>query len=105
MKLRLRFTRQGRADVKREAAWWRKNRRAAASLFQQELDATLRRVLLSPKIGLVFEQEDLEVTVYRIGLPRTRTQLFYALNGEELVVISVWGATKGEAPKLKRFPR
>jgi hypothetical protein len=49
-------------------AWWRSRRNASPDLFASELDTTLERVSMNPKLGVVYEQKDLDETVYRMLL-------------------------------------
>jgi hypothetical protein len=84
---------------------WRKNRRDAPDLFQQELEATMDRIRLSPGLGLVYEQTVIPVAVHRIVMPRTRNHVCYAVDGDELIVMAVWGARKEHGPILGPFHR
>jgi hypothetical protein len=81
-------------------AWWRSQRRASPSLFESELEATFERISLNPKLGVVYEQKDLDETVYRVLLPRTRHHVYYVLGTDVVFVLSVWGAVKGRGPDL-----
>jgi plasmid stabilization system protein ParE len=63
------------ADIERIAKWWRKNRRAAPRLFQDELDLAFINIAAHPEIG------------HKAGLrayPGART---YLLRRSEYVVI------------------
>jgi hypothetical protein len=79
--------------------WWRSHRLASPDLFEAELDATLERILLTPK-GVVYEQEELDETVYRVVMPRTRHHVYYVLRTDTVYVLSVWGAVKEHGPTL-----
>jgi hypothetical protein len=94
------FSAEAEAQVLDIDAWWRSQRRSSPGLFEAELDATLERVLFSPKLGMVYEQRDVDDTVYRVLMQRTRHHIYYVLRGEVIFVVSVWGATKGHGPKL-----
>jgi plasmid stabilization system protein ParE len=96
----LRFTPQALAETKRIKTWWRENRPAASDAFEQELNATLERIVQAPSLGSLYEQGDLEVPVRRVLLPKTRNHLYYAIEGKEVVVLSVWGSPRGRGPKL-----
>jgi hypothetical protein len=59
--------------------WWRRHRPAAPDLF---------------------EQEDVDVEVRRVLLPRTRNHIYYSVTATEVVVHTVWGAPQGRGPIL-----
>ena len=69
-------------------------------MFEQELDAAVDRALLDPNLGRVYPQSERTVAVRRLLLPRTRNHLYYSVRGDELIVLSVWGATKRRGPRL-----
>jgi hypothetical protein len=54
----------------------------------------------APTLGIVHEQDDARVTVFRILMPRTHHHLYYSVEGDDLVVLSVWGAPKRRPPRL-----
>ena len=45
-------------------------------------------------------ETDLDFSVRRVLLRRTAYHVYFGLNGDELVVLSVWGARRGRGPKL-----
>jgi plasmid stabilization system protein ParE len=98
--MRLRLTPRALAEAKRIKTWWQRKRRAAPDLFDDELDATIQRVLLNPNLGAAYEQEHLEVTVRRVLMPRTHHHVYFAVQVDEVVVLSVWGAPRGRGPRL-----
>jgi plasmid stabilization system protein ParE len=99
--VKLRVTPRALAEAKRIKTWWRRHREGAPDLFEQELEAVLARTLLAPALGAIYEQDHLDVTVRRVLMPRTHHHVYYTVHGDELVVLSVWGAPKGRGPKLK----
>ncbi len=98
--MNLRFTPRARDDAGRAHLWWQRNRPAAPSAFERELNATLERIRVSPSSGVLHEQGDLDVPVRRVLMPRTRHHLYYTLDGEDLVILSVWGAQRARGPSL-----
>jgi plasmid stabilization system protein ParE len=99
MKLRLRLTPRALREAKGIKTWWRRNR-DAKELFDDEFEASIERALNSPQIGVLYEGTKLDVPVYRLLMPRTHHHLFYAVEGQVLFVLSVWGAVKKHGPKL-----
>jgi plasmid stabilization system protein ParE len=88
------------ADAKRMKTWWRRNRPKAPDLFDDELDVALERLVTTPNLGSVYEQDQVPIEVRRLLMPRTHNHVYYAIEGQEIVVLSVWGAPKGRGPKL-----
>jgi hypothetical protein len=97
--LRVELSAEAESQVLRIDDWWRSHRRASPDLFDDELDATLERVVLNPK-GVVYEQEDLDEIVYRVLMSGTRHHISYVLRPDVVFVLSVWGAVKERGPKL-----
>jgi hypothetical protein len=77
--MKVRLTPRALADAKRMRTWWSRHRSKAPILFDEELDAVLKHIGATPK---------------------TRNHVYYAVEGAEAVVLSVWGALKGRGPKL-----
>ncbi len=71
----------------------------APSLFEQEFAAALDRIAQLPGSGKLYEEGDLGVPVRRVLLPKTLNHVYYAVDGQDLVVLSVWGARHEAGPK------
>jgi hypothetical protein len=84
----LRFTSRALAEAKRVKTWWRRNRPAA----QTSSSRSSRRRF--------YEEGDLDVPVRRVLLPKTLNHVYYAIDGEDVVVLSVWGGLHERGPKL-----
>jgi len=97
--VKIRFTPRALAEAKRCKTWWRKNRPAAPELFEEEFRAALALLVTTPTMGTPYET-DLNFSVRRVLLKRTAYHVYFGLNGDELVVLSVWGARRGREPKL-----
>ena len=98
--MNLRLTPRALAEAKRIKTWWQKHRPAASDLFEQEFDAALRLVLMKPNLGTLYDHGNLDVPVRRVLLPKTKNHVYYTVQTNELVVLSVWGAPKGRGPRL-----
>jgi plasmid stabilization system protein ParE len=98
--MNVRLTPRALADAKRMKTWWRRHRPKAPDLFEHELDAALERIASMPNLGGVYEQGELRTEVRRLLMPKTRNHVYYAVRGNEIVVLTVWGAPKGRGPKL-----
>jgi plasmid stabilization system protein ParE len=92
----LRLTRRALADAKRKKTWWQRHR-DAAELFEQEFNAALERIAATPELGQRVEQR---VWVRRWLMPKTRNHVYYAIDGTEILVLTVWGAPRGREPRL-----
>jgi plasmid stabilization system protein ParE len=96
----VRFTPRALAEAKRIKSWWRKNRPAAPDAFEEELSAALDRIVRAPGSGRLYEEGNLGVAVRRVLLPKTLNHVYYAVDGEDVVVLSVWGALHSGGPKM-----
>jgi plasmid stabilization system protein ParE len=96
----LRFTPQALADAKRAKSWWRRCRPAAPGFFERELDEALERIAAAPATGVVYGMVDTGAEIRRVLMPKTRNHVYYAVEGEDVVLLSVWGAPRGRGPRL-----
>jgi plasmid stabilization system protein ParE len=97
--VKVRLTPRALAEAKRCKTWWRKNRPAAPELFEEELRAALALLLTTPVMGAPYEGQ-VGFPVRRVLLKKTAYHVYFGLNGDELVVLSVWGARRKRGPKL-----
>ena len=82
-------------------AWWRANRPGEAELFEHELRRARDRLVEQPDLGQLYQNLG-ERTVRRLLLPKTEQHLYYFVDSpaDTLIVITIWGARRGRAPKL-----
>jgi plasmid stabilization system protein ParE len=97
--VKIHITPRGLAEAKRRKTWWSKNRPAAPELFEEEFRAVLAMLLTTPIMGTPYEA-DVGFPVRRVLLKKTAYHVYFGLNGEELVVLSVWGARRKRGPRL-----
>jgi plasmid stabilization system protein ParE len=99
--MRFEISRRARRQIDRIHAWWTDNRPAARSMFLDELDQVERLLRANPEAGITCAKHRSGV-VRRVLLTRTEYHLYYQFRAErnEIVVLSVWGATRGRGPKL-----
>jgi plasmid stabilization system protein ParE len=95
-----RLTPRALREAKRIKTWWRKNRPAAPDLFDDELEEMIECLLSTPTLGIAYKAERLDVPVFRVLLSRTENHLYYAVQADEIVVLSMWGARKERGPTL-----
>ena len=92
--MNVRFTPRAESEAERKQTWWRANRPAAAELFDAELAATLDQLRKTPTIGTLYSST-FDAVVRRHLMPRTKNHVYYADHEGEVVVLSVWGAPRG----------
>jgi len=80
--------------------WWRRHRTAAPNLFLDELEAAFTLIGSAPHVGHPYRRSPLGGT-RRVLLARTRYHLYYALLGDEVVVLAVWHARRGSGPPIR----
>jgi len=99
--MNLRVTPRALSEAKRLKSWWEKNRRMAPDLFEEELEGALGRIAETPTIGGLYEEgEHGVVPVRRLLIGKTKNHVYYAIDGDTVVVLSAWGAPKGRGPRL-----
>jgi plasmid stabilization system protein ParE len=81
--------------------WWRANRPAAPLLFAHEMAEARRLLASTPEMGSPYVERE-GVVVRRVLLRKTRNHVYYEIDRANGVgmIIAVWGAPKGEGPKL-----
>lgn len=99
--MKLRLTPRAVAESKRKKRWWQRHRAKAPGLFDQELSAAIGRIVATPGSGALHdEQTTLAIEVRHVLMRKTQNHIYYCVEGDEVVVLSVWGARKGQTPKL-----
>jgi plasmid stabilization system protein ParE len=97
--VKVRFTPRALAEATRRKTWWLKNRPAAPELFDIELSGALSALTTTPVMGKPYEV-DVGFPVRRVLLKKTASHVYFGINGDELVVLSIWGARRRRGPKL-----
>ena len=92
--MRVELSDEAERNVLRIDEWWRSERDDSPDLFETELSVTIKRIESSPRLGTVYEQDEIEETVHRVLMPRTRHHLYY-------VVLS--GPCDGSKSTRRRF--
>ena len=97
--MKLRLAPRALAEAKRLESWWVNDRPAAPDLFENELTATLDMIVAAPTLGTSYPSR-FEVGVRRVLMPKTRNHVYFTVQGDEVVILSVWGTPRGRGPKL-----
>lgn len=80
-------------------SWWQENRAEARDLFADEPADGVEQIRRWPTCGTVFASR-VDGVVRRVLMPRTKNHVYYTIDGDEIVILSVWGAPRGRPPKL-----
>ena len=99
MALSLRITGRAAAEIGRADAWWRENRPGAPLAVREDLRAAFGLLLRQPGVGVKVANTKLS-GVRRLHLGRVRYFVYYRLKDNELVVLSVWHASRRKQPSL-----
>lgn len=97
----VKFLPRARQRIKTIARWWRRNRPAVPTLFDEELRDVIERLEGDPVLGVEYRVVDGEI-IRRTLLRKSGQHVYYSvdqINGV-VVVHSVWGARRGRGPKL-----
>lgn len=86
-------------DASRIHEWWRANRKAAPSLFRDELEEILEALAQTPTLGAAALDEELR-DVRRALMKRTRYHIYYRVLGDTLEVLAIWHTARGQGPGL-----
>lgn len=99
MSIHVTFSRRAAAHARAASAWWRENRGAAPDLFDHELESAIASLAVTPDIGAPYQPRP---GLRRVLLQRTRYHLYYRHDEDsgEVVVLAVWSALRGRAPRL-----
>jgi plasmid stabilization system protein ParE len=92
-------SRRARREIERINRWWVEHR-DTRDLFVRELAEAEVGLRAAPQ-GEIWRQRGVGV-IRRWLLPKTGYHLYYRYDAEKnyLLVVAVWGATRGRGPKL-----
>jgi plasmid stabilization system protein ParE len=94
-------TRFAADQIREESRWWRRNRRKAPALFQQELRRAFKLLAEYPEAGAVTDEVDVS-GIRRVLLAATQHYVYYRVNEmqQRIEVLAVWSTSRGEPPPL-----
>ena len=98
--MKFEISRRARREIERIGRWWVDNRPAARELFVHEL-AEAERLLRTAPDTEAWRTRGGKV-IRRWLLPKTQYHLYflYDAKSDRLLVVAVWGATRGKDPNL-----
>jgi plasmid stabilization system protein ParE len=97
--LRVRITVRAAEEIERADLWWRENRTAAPEAIRQDLERTLKLLVLQPGIGQRVANARL-AGVRRIQIDRVHHHVYYRVLGNELVVLRFWPSQRLKQPRV-----
>jgi plasmid stabilization system protein ParE len=87
-------------DAREIDAWWIENRGAAPNLFLEELADALALLALEAGIGIRHSHQELP-GLRRYLLRATRYHIYFVYSDELVVIVGIWGATRGTTPRFR----
>lgn len=100
MSLPVQTTPEADAQIREIDDWWRRNRPAAPDLFLEELTASFEIIGHAPQIGRLYRQSPVP-GARRVLLKESRYHVYYVPRADEVRVLAVWHAQRGEGPPLR----
>lgn len=100
MSLPVRTTPEADAQIREVDSWWRRNRPASPNLFADELAASFDIIGNAPNIGRLYRHSSIPDT-RRVLLNGSRYHVYYVPRVDEVRVLAVWHARRGEGPPLR----
>lgn len=99
MTLRLRITVCAANEIERASAWWQENRQAAPHAIEEDLERTLKILVVQPGIGQRVGNARL-VGVRRIHIDRVHHHVYYRVHAGELVILRFWPSQRFKPPRV-----
>ncbi len=96
--MKIRSSGRAKRELKRLDKWWRANR-DDEDIFIDEFESMARVIREQPNLGRRYYGAS-EDDVLRVLMATKRCHIYYAVNEDEVVILSVWGAVRGRGPKL-----
>ena len=95
------FTARARRRAALVAQWWRANRPAAPTLFEEELESATRRLEHLVVPGIVYSTVRGR-PVCRVLLTQSAQHVYYSVDAQakRVIVHTNWGARRGRGPAL-----
>ena len=96
--MKARLSARARREVLRIDENWR-TRADHKTLFVDELEAMLTKLGRDSNLGTRYDALTRE-RILRTRLRRSQYYVYYTMNDDEVVVLSVWSALRGQQPRL-----
>lgn len=98
--MKLKILKEARDQYRSQNAWWREHR-DTKTLFAQEFLAAIRSLHTTPEAGPLYAWRRGR-SIRRWLMPKTGYHVYYRFDREQevLVIYAVWGARRGQGPKV-----
>jgi hypothetical protein len=96
-----RFTKRGEREMLRIAKQWRAHSTDTPELFLDELLEMVTLLEATPTMGLYFDHVG-KRAILRVLLIKSRYHVYYAVDDDEVEIVSIWSAQRPEGPRLGR---
>jgi plasmid stabilization system protein ParE len=99
--VKIEISKRARRQIEKISRWWVEKRRAAPTMFLDELADAARQLRSNPEIGVVYARHRTG-DVRRLLLSGSGHHLYYRYRRDRdlLVVLTVWGSPPERGPKL-----
>jgi plasmid stabilization system protein ParE len=97
--MRLRVIPRAEREIARAQRWWRRNRDKNPALLEQEMEDAFELLRSAPAVGEAARNLRLR-TVRRVLLKGTQYYLYYRVDDEEIVILSLWHTSRRSGPSL-----
>jgi plasmid stabilization system protein ParE len=99
--MKVRIAAPAREQARAIDRWWRANRVGAPTLFAREMAEARRLLASTPELGSPYVERR-GLLIRRVLLRKTQNHAYYEIDRADgiVMIIAVWGAPKGEGPKL-----
>ena len=98
--MKIRVSARARREADRADAWWRANRPSAPDLLTRELLHVLDLLRDNPNFGVLYDATHFDGPVRRVLMKKTERHVYHGRLGDEVIILSVWGARRGRSPRL-----
>jgi len=100
--VRVEFSPYASQDADDGRDWWLRHRDKAPDLFDEELEAAVKKLSQAPYAGEVVTTRGLKFEVRYVSMRKTRFRVFYRVNAEARLVeiLRLWHMSRGETPSL-----
>jgi len=98
--MRVRFAASATRDVEDVASWWETNRPDAVGAVTEDVRGAATRLAQDAAILPLFRRIGTD-SIRRLHLPRTHRHVYFYIDGDEVIVLAVWGAVRGILPRLR----
>jgi plasmid stabilization system protein ParE len=102
--LRIRAAAVASAEAKQIDEWWRANRPAAPDLFRDEFAHALSLIDALPRAGRLVRRAGISGVRY-VLLRSTRYHVYYTIDADGILIVSIWSSVRGSGPDLRKLLR